>query len=407
MADASATDRLIPEHVPAERVHIFDLYNVPGSDTDVQAALGRLHAEAPDIFWTPCNGGHWVATRAEHIRAMQLDYRHFSHRSILIPRPPEGTPRQIPLELDPPEHSQYRRTLTQALMPAIVREVEGKVYAVAVEAIERLKPLGRCEFVEDFAKILPIYVFLDLVDLPREDKDRLLPIAEKSVRGSTHEVRTEAHHALAAYLQPHLVARRENPGMDLLSKIVNTEVNGERIDFAEAMSFASLVLFGGLDTVAGMLGFFARHLAIQADHRRAITGRLDDEPFLNRVIEELLRRHGLANTARYVAEDYEFGGVRLKQGDAIMPINLLVGLDERVNPDPLTVDFDREKPVHAVFGNGAHACPGAILARRELRIFLTEWLSRIPDFALDPESPPVLATGMVNGVLRLDLVWNA
>ena len=71
----------------------------------------------------------------------------------------------------------------------------------------------------------------------------------------------------------------------------------------------------------------------------------------------------------------------------------------------MSVDFTREKPIHAAFGNGPHACPGAILARREIRTFLEEWLSRIPDFSIKPGSRPLMATGMVNGLLKLELVW--
>ncbi len=108
---------------------------------------------------------------------------------------------------------------------------------------------------------------------------------------------------------------------------------------------------------------------------------------------------------RVIVRDHDYKGVRFRAGDRILPANLWVGMDDRINPDPLVVDFARDKPVHAAFGNGAHACPGAVLARREIKVFLEEWLSRIPDYRIAPDTTPVLATGMVNGVLRLDLVW--
>jgi len=165
-------------------------------------------------------------------------------------------------------------------------------------------------------------------------------------------------------------------------------------------------MFGGLDTVASMLGFIARFLALNPGHRRQIVERLDDEAFLKHAVEELLRRHGIANTARIVAQDTELGGVQLKAGDVILPPNLLVGLDERAVEDPTRVDFARPFPIrHATFGNGVHTCPGAVLARRELQVFLQEWLRRIPDFEIKPGTTPVAATGMVNGVLKLELSW--
>ncbi|MEP6869968.1 MAG: cytochrome P450, partial [Novosphingobium sp.] len=301
-------------------------------------------------------------------------------------------------------HAQYRRPLMQALQPGVVAKLEQGVHDVAVETIEALVPLGGCEFVESFAKVLPIHVFLRLVNLPLEDKDFLLPIAEASVRGRDAATRGKAIQDMGAYLYKWVVERRETPGDDLLSQIVNVKVNGEPIALDEAISYAALVLFGGLDTVAGMLSFFARFLATHDDHRRQVVARLDDDEFLKQVIEELVRRHGMANTARVITHDFEYKGVAMKEGERLLPPNLLVGMDDRINPDPLTVDFER-KGTHAAFGNGPHACPGAILARRELRIFLREWLSRIPDFHIKPGTKPTLATGMVNGVLRLDLVW--
>ncbi|MBO9376231.1 cytochrome P450 [Sphingomonas histidinilytica] len=393
-----------PEHVPAELVRDFDLYDISGAAEDIQAAYRAIQQASPDIFWTPHNGGHWVATRGEDIVEMQRDYNRFSHQHIVLPPMPDA-PRQIPLEMDPPEHARYRRPLMQALLPSIVSELESKVRQVAIDAVERLLPRGECEFVEDFAKVLPIHVFLELVELPLDDKAYLLALAEDSVRGRDAETRGRSQQLMGAYLLPWIRARRETPGNDLLSKLVNVDIGGERISETEATSYATLVLFGGLDTVAGMIAFIARFLAQNPEQRRQLVERLDDDAFVKNAIEEMVRRHGLANTARVIASDFDYKGVSFRAGDRILPANLFVGVDDRINPDPLVVDFSREKPVHAAFGNGAHACPGAVLARREIRIFLQEWLSRIPDFRIKPGTRPVLATGMVNGVLRLELVW--
>lgn len=395
-----------PDHVPHDLVRDFDLYDVPGSNEDLQAAFAAVQRSSPDIFWTPCNGGHWVATCADDIVAMQRDYRNFSHRSINLPPMPQGTPRQIPLEIDPPEHAPYRRPLMQALSPAMVAELESKVRKVAIETIERFVPRGECEFIEAFAKVLPIHVFLELVDLPFSDKPYLLRIAEQTVRGRDAQARAEAFAEMGRYLLGKVRGRRQNPGSDLLSKIVNVDIDGERISEDEAVAYASLVLFGGLDTVAGMIGFIARFLAQNPGHCGQLVARLDDDRFLGRAIEELIRRHGLANTARVITHDFDYKGISFREGDRILPANLFVGLDERLNSDPLAVHFDRDKPVHAAFGNGPHACPGAVLARREIHIFLQEWLSRIPRFRIKPGTKPVLASGMVHGVLRLELAWD-
>lgn len=394
-----------PAHVPAELVVDFDIYDVPGSADDIQLAFRAFQQSYPDIFWTPANGGHWVATRAEDIEVMQRDYTRFSHRTVTLPPMPKDLPRQIPLGLDPPEHGAYRRPLMRALLPKIVNAMEDKVRDIAVSLIEEMLPKGRCEFIGEFAQNLPIMVFLDLVDLPREDRHMLLPLAEDAVRGS-NEVRHVASQKIAGYLHPWIEARRETPGDDLLSTIVNADINGERISLPDAIGFSVLVLFGGLDTVASMMGFIARFVALNPSHRAELLAHLDDEAFLQRAVEELLRRHGIANTAREIVQDFEYKGLSFHTGDMILPPNMLYGLDERRVDDPLRVDFSRPFPIpHATFGNGPHTCPGAVLARREIKIFLQEWLRRIPDFQIAAGTRPVMATGMVNGVLKLELEW--
>ncbi len=396
-----------PPHVSPERIVPFDIYDLPGSDEDVQLAYRAFQQAAPSIFWTPHNGGHWVATRAEHIEAIQKDTATFSHQRITLPRMPDSVPKQIPLELDPPEHAPYRRPLMQALLPRVVNAMEPAVRARAIELIEPLVARGACEFVDDFAGIFPVSVFLELVNIPQDDRETLRELAERSVRASDNDVRMSSFHDLGAYLAPVVIARRERPGTDLLSAIVTVEIEGKMIPFDKAMSFAMLVMFGGLDTVASMLAFIARFLAIHDDVRRQIAARLDDAAFLRHAIEELLRRHGLANTARVLTRDVELDGVMLKAGEMILPPNMLVGLDERKVSDPTTVDLSRPFPIrHAVFGNGHHTCPGAVLARREIQIFLEEWLGRIPEFRIRPGSRPIAATGMVNGIVKLELEWD-
>lgn len=207
---------------------------------------------------------------------------------------------------------------------------------------------------------------------------------------------------MEAYLQERINARRMNPGDDLISKIVHAEIEDRPITTEEVDSMCLLLLFGGLDTVASMTGYVAWHLAEHPQDRRWLIAHPERMPD---AIDELIRRHGLSNTGRIVTRDMEFHGVRLKEGDVIQQPNCLYGLDERINPDPLKVDFERKGGQHRAFGGGVHSCPGNVLARREVMVFLEEWLRRIPDFALKPGTPPVTKTGMVNSVETLWLIW--
>jgi cytochrome P450 len=398
-----------PEHVPAELVVDFDLWNIPGAQEDVQLAAHEFQQRCPDIFWSPRNGGHWVSTRAADIEVMQRDHTRFSHHCFTIPKKPEDMPRELPSELDPPRHTPLRRPLTAALMPKIVYGLDDQVRSLSADLVDGLRDRGRCEFIAEFGEILPITVFLEFVDLPVTDRHFLLPKVARVVRGSTPEIRHDALLEVIDYITAIVRDRRARPGEDMLSAVVNAiDLGGDRINEADAVAYAGTVLFGGLDTVTAMLSFVARFLARSPEHRRQLIGRIDDEAYMRNATEELLRRHGIASTARLITHDMDYNGAPFRGGEMVLVLNMLHGLDERRFERPLTVDFDRPAPIsHAIFGNGPHTCPGAVLARRELRIFLQEWLRRIPDFEVTPGTTPVTTTGLVSGITRLELSWPA
>ena len=344
-------------------------------------------------------------TRAADVIPILRDAEHFSNRHITLPAMPEEMPRMLPTELDPPVHGRYRQPLVEGMLPAVINAMEAEIRAVAIDAIERLQPLGACEFIGDFARVVPIHVYFRLVDMPLDDKAYLLSIADKVNRGKSAEARMSGFNEMGRYIAKWVHKRREAPGTDLLSKVVTLEIDGQPISDAEAVNYATVILFGGLETVATMMGFFARTLAGNPEQRRRLIERIGDEDFVKAAVEELLRRHGIAIAARKVTRDFAYKQIPFRGGDMVLPMGPFVGLDARANPDPLKVDFDRDRAIATPFGAGRHACPGAVLARRELQIFLEEWLPRIPDFRIRPGSRPEFQTSTVNAITRLDLVW--
>jgi cytochrome P450 len=162
------------------------------------------------------------------------------------------------------------------------------------------------------------------------------------------------------------------------------------------------MLLAGLDTVAGMMGFFMWHLALNPQHRRAL---VDDPAKIPGAVEELLRRYAISTQTRTLRKDAEYDGMQLKTGDLIVAPTALYNLDERIIADPRKVDLER-KVRNATFGGGVHRCAGANLARAELRILIEEWLPRIPDFELDPGGKPVIAGAAVAVLAELPLTWR-
>lgn len=399
----------IPENVPPALAWDFDFYAVDGAGGDVQAAWLKVRDQAPgDIFWTPRHGGHWVALRAEDIEEIQMDYERFSNTpSTTIP----VTDHQrkfpmLPVSADPPVSTPFRALIMPAFVPKAVNLLTDTVRRVAVELIEELQPRGGCEFVSEFARILPVVVFLGMVDLPLDDRVMLQGIADDAQRSGSLQVRQSAHQRMRDYVAEWVAKRTAEPGDDLISRVCAAQIDGRRITQWEAEGVCHLLVAGGLDTVASMMSFIAWSLAKSPENRRFVREHLGDPQWLRIIVEELIRRHGVANLSRRATHDFAFRGVEFRKDDFVLIPNALAGLDEAKVEHPLNIDFTREAPIyHAAFGNGIHTCPGATLARREIMVFLQEWLPRIPEFEVEPRSVTISKSGLTNSVQALELTW--
>ena len=403
MSSIEAPVRPVPPHVPPELVVDFDLYDPPGATKDFHAPWKALQERAPDIVWTTANGGHWIALRGKPIEAIFKDHEHFSSKVIIVPRERGDQIKVLPTTLDPPQHRPYRALLNAGLSPRVVRDVEPDVRRLVIDTIEGFRDRGQCEFISEYAEILPISIFMRLVNLPVGDALALKPWADQINRPDGSVSPDEVMRRFADYLRPHVLARQAAPGDDLLSQIVCTPVNGGPLCEAEALELCTQVLIGGMDTVVSFLGFMMAFLARNPGHRRQL---IEDPGLVNAAVEEFLRRFGIVQNGRLVVSDHEFYGVRMKAGDVVIMPSTLHGLDDREHDDPLEVNFRRRTPAHSTFGHGAHRCPGSMLARAELRITLEEWLPRIPDFEIPEGETVSMQGGIVGCVTRLPLRWK-
>jgi cytochrome P450 len=389
-----------PPHVRTDQVVDFDFYRPcePGGDPFL---AWKALQDGPAMQWTPHHGGHWIATRGAVIKDILTDWQRFSSSCAFIPQ--TDRPRAVPLEYDPPEHAPLRKMLIPAMTPSAVRIWVDEARALAVQLIDDLLPKGRCEFMADFAQHLPIIIVLRILDLPMNDRLPLLDAVGSNLRPTSEEKRAASRAFMNNYIRDLVAKRRADPGDDLLSKALQSEIGGRVMTDAEAEGLASGLIGGGLDTVTATMGWMALFLAENPAHRQQLAS---GEASHNNAIEELLRRFAVPNIARVVRNDMEYQCAQLKAGEQVLMSACLHSMDADIFADPMTVDFARRNAYkHSSFSHGNHRCIGAPLAMQELKIFLEEWLTRIPDFALDPNDPPVRATGIVHGVERLPLVW--
>lgn len=399
----NTTEAVRPGHVPAELVYDLDVYDLPIADDDYHLAWKKVvDAGVPDIFWTPRNGGHWVAARGEVIHHIFKDFERFSSAKLVVPKA-RSTMALYPISIDPPDQQAYRGLISPFFMPKAIQLYEEKVRALAIGLIDGFRPRGECEFVSDFAQHLPIGIFMSMVDLPADDREMLLALADGMVRPVTPESVHETLRKIFEYCGAKIAERRARPGEDLISRLTRAQVKGRPLSDYELTSMCALVLIGGLDTVASLMGFVARFLALSPAHRKRL---VDETQLIPQAVEELLRRFPVVNQGRIATHDFVYNGVQFKEGDQIILPTTLHALDEKAFKDACDVDFDRPSAANSTFGNGFHRCPGAFLARMELKVFLEEWLVRIPEFGIKPGARVGVRAG-VNGTLHtLPLSWN-
>ena len=396
--------REVPAHVPPELIYEYDVYRPGPAGSDFFEELFKLKSQAPAIFWTPYNGGHWYTTGSALTAQVLRDNIRFSSQTLLVP--PENNPPLgrgfSPIHLDPPEHGIYRKLMQAALSRKTVVDMMPGVRAVAIELIEKLKPQGGCDFIADFAFQLPTSVFLRLVDLPESYHAGVRSRVSGIVDAGSDKGRLFAE--IAGHLEPFVRERMRNPGGDLISWLSQQQVEGAPITVERLHSMTTILLIAGLDTVANTFGFIARFLADHPDHRKWIC---DNPRRLDNAREEMLRRFPvvIAGTARLCVEPTQVGPAPVAANDQIIAVPAMMNFDAATFPDPLKVDFERRLPTTSTFGQGPHKCVGASIARVQLSIFIEEWLARIPDFQVSRETPPMFEPGVTASYDRLMLEW--
>jgi cytochrome P450 len=381
----------------------FDIFNPPGIEQDFHSAWMKLKDSIDaQLVWTTSNGGHWLPLSGKALAAIFPDYKTYSSRYATVPRERAEAYHSRPQTLDPPEHRAFRMLLTESFSRSRINALSPVISGMAGSAIEAFRDRGSCDFMAEFASVLPINVFLTIVDLPLSDAKLLKPWADQVARPADLTL-PEIYDRFTSYLLPHMEERRKRPADDLISRLVNGQIDGRRVTHDEAVDLCCQVMFAGLDTVASLLGFVMHFLACNPGHRRALVA---DPGIIPAAVEEFVRRFPIATPGRVVSRDHDCDGIQLKAGDIVMMPTMVHGLDGRIYPDPLRVDFHRGAVAECTFGAGIHQCPGQVLARAELRITLEEWLPRIPDFVIEPGAAISMVGGQVGLIKALPLQWE-
>jgi cytochrome P450 len=402
-----------PEHVPASRVYDFDFYYDPGLIAKGHDRALEVTKEAPPIFWTPRQGGHWIMQGHKAIFEASRDTERFGNGPIsfeelqaILKSLPADYPKPLiptPITLDPPHHTTYRLPLQKAFSPKAMNALSNSMRELAIELIEKIKPEGKCEFMNEVAEPMPVQVFLKIFGLPVERQAEYRKLVKDHLANTDFEPSAVQARLrkVAENMRDTILERKENRSDDLISLLWDSEFNGEPATLHDLENYCVMLFVAGLDTVMNGMGLGAYHLAknpqLQA-HLRANPAEVSN------ATEEILRRYTFTLPPRFVRQDLEFQGVQMKKGEKVVLMLPGADLDASEYKSPEEFNMARET-VHIAFGAGPHRCLGSHLARIELNILYEEMVKRLPEFRLDPAHKVTFHGGPVWGPNELHLVW--
>ena len=322
-----------------------------------------------------------------------------------------GTERpMIPQQVDPPDQTKYRKILDPRFSRKRMQQLAPAVRADANRLIDTFIDEGGCEFDKAFAIPLPCNAFLHLMGLPAEELDTCLRLKDGIIRPQTQtddleqvpEIRQRTGREIYAYFANMIAERRKQPRDDLMSYLIDVELQGEKLSDNEVLDICFLMLLAGLDTVTATLGCNMAYLAANPEQRARLVG---DPELVEGAVEELLRwETPVTGVPRLLKQDVTLHGMEMKEGELVTLLLGASNADDEEFGNAEDVDFARERNRHLAFGGGAHRCLGSHLARMELRVAMEEWHRRIPDYEIQPGETPTYSAG-IREVQYLPLVW--
>ena len=377
-------------------------------------AFARMRAEAP-VYWHR-GGGTWLITRYDDVETVFRSPKVFSsygfQNAYFENLRPELRNAAPTLELrgrtptlitsDPPDHSRLRRLLQVAFSPRVMKDLQPRIELLVEDLLEAVVDEETIDFVSALAYPLPAMIIADIMGVPREQRDLFKQVSRNIVHFMarnnpntelTVDFAREADGSLARLresLRGLMEERRSEPRDDVISALVGAEFEGDRL--AEEELLANLVLFlvAGHETTTNLI---ANGIMLLLRHPEQLKAIRENREMLAPAIEEILRFEApVQRNRRVVAQDTEFGGVKMHAGE---PAEVVIGSanrDETKWSEPDRFDIEREPLPNLAFGKTIHFCIGASLARLEATVAFTELLDRFAKMELPEGWKPTWAT---------------
>jgi cholest-4-en-3-one 26-monooxygenase len=377
----------------------------------------QLRAEAP-VFWHPeaaaPRGGFWAVTGYADCVTVNRDWEHFSsaRRGSLFNEMDDDQLAQQQLmmvNMDPTMHTRYRRLVNKGFTPKMVRDLEEQIVGYADGIIDAVCERGTADFVEEISAELPLLVIAELLGVPQEDRRMVFDWSNKMIGAEDPEYQQhgvdpgEAAIQVYSYAEELAAARKLDPRQDLVSVLLDAEVEGEKLDQLELDLFFLLLIVAGNETTRNLM---SGAMAAFFDNPAQWELLRNDRSLLPGAVEEMLRYvTPVMHFRRTAAAGTELGGQKMEEGDKVVFWHTSANRDDSVFANPDAFDITRTPNNHIAFGGGGpHFCLGANLARMEIMVMFDRLLDRIPDIRLDGEVQR-LQSNFINGTKHIPVAF--
>jgi cytochrome P450 len=368
------------------------------------------HPPLPSLFPME-EAGFWALTRrADIVYASQHCELFTSRQGVALDPMPAEVQRIATffLMMDPPEHTVYRRLISAAFTPRNIRRIEEQIRHNAVSVVDDLIGAGDVDFVTACSARLPMMTISDMLGVAPSDREMVARAAEKLFSMSDDEYSTLEERAADTINEMMFLSncgvelarfRRANPADDLMTSIVNAEVDGHRLTDEEVGAFLILLASAGNDTTKQTTTHAM--MALVADPAQRDWLMEDFDGRIGPAVEEFIRWGSpVMQFARFATTDTEIAGAQIKAGDKVGLFYCSANRDESAFEAPHTFDLARAPNPHLGFGGGgAHFCLGNQLARTELRNLFRELLTRLR--RVEFGEPSYLLSNFVHGIKHL------
>ena len=373
-----------------------------------------LRNEAPVYKHPEPNGpGFWVVTKYADVVAVGRDGATYSSDQkrggvVILEGGVDNDFEQggnLMLTMDAPEHTRYRKLVNRGFTPRQIGALEDRIREQTNRILDEVIERGTSDFVVDVAAELPLQVIAEMLGVPQEDRHKLFEWSNRMVGSEdpeyivTDEEVQNAQIEMFVYANALAAERREMPRDDIVSTLLDAQVDGDTLSEMDFNLFFLLIAVAGNETTRNSISHGIRALCDNPDQYRML---VKDPTLARSATEEIVRwASPVMYFRRNVTTDTTLGGQQLKEGDKVSIWYVSANRDEDVFDDPFTFDIQRSPNEHVGFGGGGpHHCLGANLARMEIYVLLEEMARRIPTIELDGEVQP-LRSNFIGGIKHM------